>query len=96
MEEGVPETKLELEVELNTVDRKCLLSAQLGGKTCVEPIVRLVAPAVFLSRKAAGQLSSGVAPNLATTGCRAQRPGGGTGCASRPRTPCRPADLGYS
>ena len=96
MEEGVPETKLE--VELNAVDRKCVLSAKVGGKKCAEPIVRLVPPAVFISGKAAGQLSSGVAPNLATTGCRAQRPapGGGPGCGSRPRTPCRRADLGYS
>ena len=39
MEEGVPETKLELEVERNTVDRKCILkSAKLGGKNFAEPI----------------------------------------------------------
>ena len=55
MEEGGPETKLE--VELHTVDRKCLLSAQLRGKNCAEPIVRLVAFDVFISGKAAGQLA---------------------------------------
>ena len=96
MEEGGPEAKLE--VKLNAVDRKCLLSAKLGGRNCAEPIVRLMVPDIFISGKAAGQLSIGVAPNLATTGCRAQRPapGGGTGGGSRPRTPCRRADLGYS
>ena len=47
-------------MELNAVDlRKCILSAKLGGKNCAEPIVRLVAPDVFFSRKAAGQLQSG-------------------------------------
>ena len=51
MEDGVPETKLELDVELNTVDLKCILSAKLGGKNFAVPVVRLVASDVFISGK---------------------------------------------